>query len=98
MSVKKYVKKPIPLEAVQFTRLEGEDWDDAFERLSEFTDDAVIWLTDGMTGADAFKVYDYLHDTWVAFDPEDWIIKGVQEEFYPCKAEVFTATYEDYDE
>lgn len=27
-------------------------------------------------------------------DKGDWIIKGVQGEFYPCKPEIFTATYE----
>lgn len=24
----------------------------------------------------------------------DWIIKGVKDEFYPCKADIFAATYE----
>lgn len=27
-------------------------------------------------------------------DIGDWIIKGVQGEFYPCKPEIFEATYE----
>lgn len=27
-------------------------------------------------------------------DPGDWIIRGVAGEFYPCKPEVFEATYE----
>ena len=27
-------------------------------------------------------------------DPGDWIIKGVQGEFYPCKPEIFEKTYE----
>jgi hypothetical protein len=27
-------------------------------------------------------------------DSEDWIIKGVQGEFYPCKPDIFDATYE----
>jgi hypothetical protein len=27
--------------------------------------------------------------------PGDWIIKGVQGEFYPCKPEIFEATYEE---
>ena len=27
-------------------------------------------------------------------DPGDWIIRGVQGEFYPCKPEIFAATYE----
>lgn len=39
-------------------------------------------------------VYDYLHDTWVKFEPGDFIIRGVQGEFYPCKRDVFAATYE----
>jgi hypothetical protein len=27
----------------------------------------------------------------------DWVIKGVQGEFYPCKPDIFTATYEAVD-
>jgi hypothetical protein len=26
--------------------------------------------------------------------PDDWIIKGVKGEFYPCKPDIFDATYE----
>lgn len=29
---------------------------------------------------------------WVS--PGDWIIRGVQGEFYPCKPDIFAATYE----
>ncbi len=29
---------------------------------------------------------------WVT--PGDWVIRGVQGEFYPCKSDVFEATYE----
>ena len=28
-------------------------------------------------------------------DPEDWIIKGVKGEFYPCKPDIFEATYDE---
>jgi hypothetical protein len=27
-------------------------------------------------------------------DPGDWIIKGIKGEFYPCKPDIFEATYE----
>lgn len=27
-------------------------------------------------------------------NPTDWIIKGVNGEFYPCKADIFAKTYE----
>lgn len=30
-------------------------------------------------------------------DPGDWIIKGVAGEFYPCKPNIFEATYEPTD-
>ena len=26
--------------------------------------------------------------------PGDWIIKGIKDEVYPCKADIFAATYE----
>lgn len=32
--------------------------------------------------------------TWA--QPGDWIIKGVAGEFYPCKPEIFAATYDPY--
>jgi len=30
----------------------------------------------------------------MAADPGDWVIKGVKGEFYPCKPDIFEATYE----
>lgn len=30
----------------------------------------------------------------ITASPGDWIIRGVQGEFYPCKPEIFAATYE----
>jgi hypothetical protein len=30
--------------------------------------------------------------------PGDWIIKGVQGEIYPCKPDIFSATYEQVEE
>ncbi len=31
----------------------------------------------------------------MAVSPGDWVIRGVKGEFYPCKPDVFAATYED---
>jgi len=31
---------------------------------------------------------------WLEVSPFDWIIKGVKGEFYPCKPDIFEATYE----
>lgn len=93
----KYIRRPYPVEVMRFERAEGEDWADAYDRLAEFTDEAVIWKVDAMTGADTFKVYDHVRDTWTEFSPGDWIIKGEQGEFHRCKAEDFGELYEAYD-
>lgn len=31
-------------------------------------------------------------------NPGDWIIRGVKGEFYPCRPDIFDATYEPVDE
>lgn len=40
------------------------------------------------------EVYDRLHDTWVNFEEGDYIIRGIKDEWYPCKSDVFEETYE----
>lgn len=83
--MKKYRKKPVEIEAVQWTR------NDPPAKLIDFTNGFVrINDVDGI-----FSVYDRLHDTWVSFDWDDWIIRGVQGEFYPCKNDIFVETYDE---
>ncbi len=38
-----------------------------------------------------------LEGTMIA-DVGDWIIKGIRDEFYPCKPDIFEATYEPVEE
>jgi hypothetical protein len=40
------------------------------------------------------QILDVLHATWVLVYTGDWIIKGLKGEFYPCRDEVFTESYE----
>jgi hypothetical protein len=35
---------------------------------------------------------------WLDLTPQDWIIRGVAGEHYPCKPEVFTSTYDKVEE
>lgn len=35
---------------------------------------------------------------WLDLTPGDWIIRGVAGEHYPCKPDVFSATYEKVEE
>lgn len=88
MSVKKYRKKPVAVEAVQWTRK------DPPSKIINFTDH-LVQIDDAR---EVFKVYDRLHNEWIPFYWNDWIIKGIQGEFYPCKPDIFAATYEEVEE
>ncbi|NXY93516.1 hypothetical protein HYE82_03645 [Streptomyces sp. BR123] len=83
MSGGRYKKKPVEITAVRWTE------DEPMRTLIDFTN-GLVQLNDV---DQVFRVYDRLHDTWVAFEYGDWIIRGIQGEYYPCKADVFEATY-----
>lgn len=72
-----------------FMALRSDDVLDVFDY-----DDIRQRIKDGYTAV----VWDKLHDCWVNVATGDWIIKGVQGEFYPCRAEVFAETYEAADQ
>lgn len=79
-----YRKKPVEVEALQWTE------NTVVSEMDRFTN-GLVKLDDV---AQKFCVYDRLHDTWVQFEYGDWIIRGIQGEFYPCKNDVFAETYE----
>lgn len=74
-----YRKKPVVIEAEQF-----------FERgyPRPFQDYKVCCLTDEL-GWHVNTLEGPLH-----ISDADWIIKGIKGEFYPCKPDIFAATYE----
>lgn len=83
----KFRKKPIEIEAMRF------DGIDSYL-------DIVEWAkASGKTDADAFAyrtpimLIPTLEGTMAA-NPGDWIIRGIQGEFYPCKSDIFADSYE----
>lgn len=92
--MRKFIKKPVVIEAVQWKG------DNLFEVIS-FTDGK----PDLSTNMAAEKWEDYksfvrLHgfkiktlEGMMSASVGDWIIKGVQGEFYPCKPAIFEQTY-----
>lgn len=80
---KKYTKIPVEVEAMQWNHKT------TMREMQEFTNN-LVRLNDV---DEEFYVYDRLHDTWVKFAWNDWIIKGVKGEFYPCAELVFATTY-----
>lgn len=85
----KYRKKPVVIEAVQFNGLDDYlkiiEWmkseHNTFARANEVRYETPIMLIPTLEGM-------------MAANPGDWIIKGVKGEFYPCKPDIFEATYE----
>lgn len=88
----KFRKKPVVIEAVQFTYPPTELLRQFCPELKNFRKDRhpnakaeadIVTLEDGEDG----------RAKHVATEG-DWIIKGVQGEFYACKPDIFDATYE----
>ncbi len=78
-------KKPVVIEAVQYDPDAADSGDSMFAHLSTCPGWRVI---DG-----PFIVIPTLEGDMTAA-PGDWIIRGVAGEFYPCKPDIFAATYE----
>lgn len=82
----KYQKKPIVIEALQFT---GDNIDEITAFIGN-TRQAVIKDENGYPTAIIIKTLEGNHRASL----NDWIIKGIKNEFYPCKPDIFKATYE----
>ena len=80
-----YCKKPIIVEAMKYTGASSSD-----SEISDF-----VGKTLEMREIDGclFPVIPTLEGEHIA-SPGDWIIKGVKGEFYPCKPDIFEATYD----
>lgn len=90
----KYRKKPVVVEAIQWTGSNLEEirnfvGSDLIEEYVEFFD---IKRTLNKMLVDI--AIDTLEGT-MRVDYGDYIIKGVQGEFYPCKPDIFEQTYEE---
>lgn len=85
-SFPRWRKKPVVVDAIQVP-LAGEEIPEAFwDWCAEHDFDALSDRDEGIS-------IETLEGTMRA-DPGDWIIKGIKGEFYPCKPDVFAATYE----
>lgn len=83
----KYRKKPVVVEAVQFV-----DTEESILKLSELGLDSVQIDYD-VPDSPILKI-ETLEGLMIATEG-DYIIKGVQGEFYPCKPDIFAETYEE---
>lgn len=84
----KYRKKPVEIEAVQFTR-------DNWAEIVSFTNGTAKDLTiERRPNGKCTCIIPTLEGDHTATE-NDYIIKGVNGEFYPCKPDIFAKTYEE---
>lgn len=83
-----FQKKPVVVEAHQF--------DGSSSAVAEFKH----WMNGGemrlgqVRTRDLRPLYINTLEGEMMAQPGDWVIKGIQGEFYPCKPDIFEATYQ----
>jgi len=83
---KKYRKRPVEIEAVQFTY-------NSLDEVNEFIDENYYGGIEQSPDKPPHLIIETDEGNHHAIEG-DWIIKGVNNEFYPCKSDVFHQTYE----
>lgn len=89
----KYRKKPVVIEAI------------TFDEFVQFGRDSGAVIVKGMPWHFQYEGYGISHETdtcyliptlegTMNFTPDDMLITGVKGEIYPCKKDIFDATYE----
>jgi hypothetical protein len=104
MSVKRYRKKPVVIEAVQWAggnlaevqefvgimqNMDGDASTVRFFAPFERDDDGEVMHADGLA-----RLWVEANTTWLPVEVGEWILKDSRG-FYPCKADVFADTYEE---
>ena len=91
----RFRKKPVEVDAVQWTGANAQEVN-LFARGSGPGFDVLSDMDRGNCNDPeaTAQVFDVLHSTWVLVYTGDWIIRGVKNELYPCRDEVFQETYE----
>ena len=86
-NARRYRKKPVVIEAFRLGIDDVPDW--FMDKLEN--DDVRVWIN-SKSGVRCARI-NTLEGTMLA-NVGDFIIKGVKGELYPCKADIFYATYE----
>lgn len=84
----KFRKKPVVIEAVK--------WDGSLETIEPLLVRSSIPSVSQDLGETALMIQTLEGE--MRADVGDWIIKGLKGELYPCKPDIFDATYEAVDE
>lgn len=88
--IKKYRKKPVVIEAVQWTGVNGAE-------LKSFVGSALTLRLESDAGYKAGvcpPAFTPIIHSNMEVSRGDYVIRGVNGEYYPCKPDIFEKTYE----
>ncbi len=96
----RFRKKPVVIEAFQLTeetRASNENWPEWANRAWNLGhhDEGALYCEEGVPDGPLFI---FTKEGVMCVNFGDWIIRGVQGELYPCKPDIFAATYERVDD
>ena len=95
MESKKYIKKPVQVEALQWT---GDNKEEVREFISDSLSysvkDYIDMAESGVSHEDGYFFVIKTLEGNMRANVGDYIIKGVRGEFYPCREDIFNETYE----
>jgi hypothetical protein len=94
----KFRKKPVVIDAVKWTGTE-KSMEECLEFIADGKPDFEHLPSDGVhihkgVSYCAGQIFIPTLEGVMTASEGDWIIKGVKGEFYPCKPDIFEATYE----
>lgn len=98
----RFVTKRVEVDAIKFTAETAEDVVQ-FTRDGVDPENATQTFNYGYDKSDGEyvlwgEVFDILHDTWIKVFEGQWIIRGLQGEYYPCAEETLFMKYEEVNE
>ena len=99
----KYRKKPVVIEAIQFVVTEGIQCKYGIHKknnsmeIAKFMGNVVTHVSTTPNGTPEGRTYIEIPTLEGVMEANigDYIIKGIQGEFYPCKPDIFEASYEE---
>jgi hypothetical protein len=87
-----FKKKPVEIEAVQYDGTAA-----SLAEILHFAHRDLSPAAQRVVWHDGYCIYVRTLEGDMTASPGDWIIRGVKGEFYPCKPDIFAATYEPCD-
>jgi len=81
----KFKKKPVEVDAIQF---EEDQVEEVVEFIKSFQNN-----TDGFYISDNSVIVNTLEGS-MNLTPGNWLIRGIEGEFYPCQDSVFVSSYD----